>query len=81
MRTDAYMDGPRALPKDVPSLVPQACRAHFKTNELRIEVDTSSESGVSDWNYIDDIRPVLRQFLHACWKQLGAYFWSNRCCK
>jgi hypothetical protein len=36
--------------------VPDACRAHFKATEFRIEVDTSTETGVGDWNYIDYVR-------------------------
>ena len=35
---------------------PDACRSHFLVSELRIEVDTSSETGVSDWNYIDYVQ-------------------------
>jgi hypothetical protein len=29
------------------------CRAPFKTDALRIELDTSEESGISDWNLVD----------------------------
>lgn len=32
---------------------PDVCRLHFPVQRLRIEVDTSLETGVSDWNYID----------------------------
>merc|ERR1711871_984139 len=36
--------------------VPKACRVHFKTTELRIEVDTSAQTGIADWNYIDYVK-------------------------
>ena len=32
---------------------PQVCRTDFKADTLRIEMDTSSETGISDWNYVD----------------------------
>lgn len=31
------------------------CRPHFRTSELRVELDTSAETGINDWNYIDSI--------------------------
>ena len=34
---------------------PNVCRMHFLTDTIRIEVDTSKETGVGDWNYIDAI--------------------------
>ena len=40
MSTNTYWD-----------FAPAVCRGHFKTRSLRIEVDTSSETGVEDWNY------------------------------
>jgi len=35
---------------------PEACRTHFTTADLRIELDTTSETGIGDWNYIDYVR-------------------------
>jgi len=35
---------------------PDLCRAHFNVTDLRIEIDTSSVTGVADWNYIDYVR-------------------------
>jgi len=32
------------------------CRPFFLADEFRIEVDTSVETGISDWNYIDYIK-------------------------
>ena len=29
---------------------PEICHTHFKTNKIRIEMDTSGETGVTDWN-------------------------------
>lgn len=37
---------------------PRTCRPHFTADTLRIEIDTSSQTGVSDWNYIDYIKLV-----------------------
>ena len=33
-----------------------SCRPHFVASEFRIEVDTSSETGIGDWNYIDYVK-------------------------
>ena len=33
-----------------------ACRPHHQTSVFRIEVDTSSATGINDWNYIDYVR-------------------------
>ena len=35
---------------------PNVCRLHFKVRKLRIEVDTSAETGIDIWNYIDYVR-------------------------
>lgn len=35
---------------------PDTCRVHFRVTHLRIEVDTSVETGIADWNYIDYVR-------------------------
>lgn len=35
---------------------PESCRVHFKSKHVRIEVDSSSETGISDWNYIDYVK-------------------------
>jgi len=32
---------------------PSICRTHFPVSVLRIAVDTSAETGIDDWNYID----------------------------
>ena len=32
---------------------PNTCRTHFKTTDFRIELDTSTETGIEDWNYLD----------------------------
>ena len=32
------------------------CRVPFRTSRLRLELDTSAETGDSDWNYIDYVR-------------------------
>ena len=32
---------------------PALCRPHFATKYLRIEIDTSAETGIGEWNYID----------------------------
>ena len=34
---------------------PNVCRTHFLADTIRIEVDTSDETGVGDWNYIDAV--------------------------
>ena len=35
---------------------PSTCRVHFRVTHLRIEVDTSAETGIADWNYMDYVR-------------------------
>eukprot|EP00966_Prymnesium_polylepis_P042468 986751-Prymnesium_polylepis.1 len=35
---------------------PDVCRTQFVASELRIEVDTSAETGIEDWNYIDYVK-------------------------
>jgi len=35
---------------------PDICRPFFKADVIRIELDTSSETGIADWNYIDYIK-------------------------
>ena len=35
---------------------PPTCHLSFKTTMLRIEIDTTKETGSSDWNYIDYIK-------------------------
>ena len=32
---------------------PSVCRTHFKATDFRVELDTSAETGVADWNYLD----------------------------
>jgi len=34
---------------------PNVCRMSFLTDTIRIEVDTSEETGAKDWNYIDAV--------------------------
>ena len=31
---------------------PVVCRTNFKTDTIRIEMDTSAETGAADWNYV-----------------------------
>ena len=35
---------------------PSTCQAPFKTNTIRIELDTTSKTGIGGWNYIDYIQ-------------------------
>ena len=35
---------------------PSLCRTHFPVSTLRIAVDTSVETGIDDWNYIDYVK-------------------------
>jgi len=35
---------------------PAICRPAFKASEFRLELDTSAQTGISDWNYIDYIK-------------------------
>jgi len=35
---------------------PDVCRPHFKSAQLRLEVDTSSATGFGDWTYIDYVQ-------------------------
>jgi hypothetical protein len=35
---------------------PQMCRPHVLISELRLEFDTSAETGVDDWNYLDYVK-------------------------
>ncbi|KAL1519160.1 hypothetical protein AB1Y20_003420 [Prymnesium parvum] len=37
---------------------PLICRTHFKTREIRIELDTSAETGIGDWNYLDYVKII-----------------------
>ena len=36
--------------------LPSVCRTHFLTTDLRVEIDTSEQTGVADWNYIDYVK-------------------------
>ena len=35
---------------------PTICRPHAKMNEFRLELDTSEQTGIADWNYIDWVK-------------------------
>ena len=32
------------------SWAPAICRTHFKTKSIRLEIDTSKDTGIQDWN-------------------------------
>ena len=35
---------------------PTICRTHSLASKLRIEIDTSAETGIDSWNYVDYIK-------------------------
>ena len=48
----------------------------FQTSELRIEVDTSAETGIADWNYIVSVArlqpaPAPRLFLRRAFESVA----------
>lgn len=50
---------------------PSICRTHFKTRDIRIEIDTSKETGIADWNYIDYVLIIGSPSLQAAALESG----------
>ena len=44
---------------------PNICRLQFKSDTIRIEVDTSAQTGAADWNYLDYVEVIGSQFLQS----------------
>jgi len=40
------------------SWAPEVCRTPFKVKYLRLELDTTVETGVADWNYLDAVKVI-----------------------
>jgi len=51
---------------------PDACRTQYKASEFRIEVDTSIETGIESWNYIDYVKVYGSETLQSAALHPGA---------
>jgi hypothetical protein len=50
---------------------PPLCHAHFLSAHLRLEIDTSQETGIADWNYVDYMRVVGEVALPPAYLTMG----------